>query len=134
MASLTVTTAQVAEMRGLIDPRASIKVLPDNLFTVDLTLGAATDWAWLETRSGRSDSAGEASDFATFLSALTELETSHFNRAVFYRTVGLVISRYRELEGEDAGRRCGVFLSTGSRAVIRFTQGFAVGGLLCISG
>ena len=103
MASLTVTTAQVAEMRSLIDPRATIKVLPDNLFTVDLTLGAATDWAWLETRGGRSDAAGEASDFATFHAALTALETSHFNRAVFYRTAGLVASSYREVQSQDAG-------------------------------
>ena len=103
MATLTLTDAEVVELRGLVDSRATALQLPDEVFSRGTTLGAATDWAWLETRGGRSDAAGEASDFATFHAALTALETSHFNRAVFYRTAGLVASSYREVQSQDAG-------------------------------
>ena len=100
MAQITVSTAEIAEMRGLVDERASVAILKDAVFTRSVTLGAATDWAWHQARQNRTDAVGQATDFDAFLSALTEIELGHFRRSVFYRTAGLVASRYRELVEE----------------------------------
>ena len=100
MASLDLTDDEVIEARLMVDIRGSDVVLRPIAFTSDLTVGAATDWAWAKARQNRSDAVGTTGDFAMFLAGLTALETSHFRRAVLYRTTGLVASRYRELVEE----------------------------------
>ena len=100
MAQITVSTDEIAEMRGLVDERASVAILKDAVFTRGVTLGVATDWAWHQARQNRTDAVGTTDDFDTFLAGLSVIETTHFRRAVFFRTAGLVASRYRELVEE----------------------------------
>ena len=100
MASLELTTDEVVEARLMVDPRGSDVVLSSTVFTSGLTVGAATDWAWAQARQNRVDTVGTTDDFDTFLAGLSALETTHFRRAVLYRTTGLVASRYRELVEE----------------------------------
>ena len=103
MATLTLTDAEVVELRGLVDSRATALQLPDEVFSRGTTLGAATDWAWSQARKNRTDAVGLTDDFDTFEMGLTDLESPHFRRAVFYRTAGLVASSYREVQSQDAG-------------------------------
>ena len=103
MATLTLTDAEVVELRGLVDSRATTIQLPDEVFSRGTTLGAATDWAWAQARENRTDAIGETDDFDTFEMGLTDLESPHFRRSVFYRTAGLIASGYREVKSQDAG-------------------------------
>lgn len=103
MAILTITEGEVVEIKGLVDERASDVALPVALFRRETTLGAATDWAYMKTKQGRTDAVGAAEDFEMFLEALTAEEMTYFRRAVFYRTAAIVVSRYRELMQEDSG-------------------------------
>ena len=49
------------------------------------------------------DAVGLTDDFDTFEMGLTDLESPHFRRSVFFRTAGLVESSYREVRSQDAG-------------------------------
>ena len=103
MATLTLKDAEVVELRGLVDSRATTVQLPDEVFSRGTHLDAATDWAWGQAREGRTDAIGETDDFDTFEMGLTDLEAPHFRRSVFYRTAGIVASSYREVKSQDAG-------------------------------
>ena len=102
MATLTLTAAEISQIRELVDTRATIGTLPDAVFAREVTLGTATDWAWAQARKNRTDTAGLANSFATFLSALSADETTFFRRAVSFYTAGLVIKSYRQLVSEQA--------------------------------
>ena len=103
MASLELTEDEIVEARLRVDTRAKARDLPDSLLQGDLTLGVATDWAWVAARQGRVDDVGTTDDFETFLNGLSVLETVHFRRAVLNRLAGIVSESYRKIEMQDAG-------------------------------
>ena len=103
MARIQVSADEIVEVRGIVDLRGKIADLPDSLFTGEMTLGSATDWAWLITRKNRLDGLADEQDFDLFVAGLTTAEMSHFKRSVFFRMGGLIAGSYRELVSQDAG-------------------------------